>query len=423
MTYVLNSKGEPLMPCNRRGKIRHLLRDGKAFIVSYNPFTIQLTKERKNEVHEVTLGVDPGYNNIGLSVTTEKEVLFEANVDIENNIKSHLSTKRELRRNRRYRKTRSRKARFKNRKHEKGWLPPSIKARIEHHVNIIARLYKFLPIGKIIVEIAKFDIQKIKNPSIKGAEYQHGEQYGFSNVREYVLARDGHICRCCKGASKDVILQVHHIESRKTGSNAPNNLITLCKTCHENFHNGLISLDGVTKGNSYKAETFMGLVRNYLYKRLKEIYGNVGYTYGYITKAVRIENHLEKDHYIDARCISGNPLANPNNEVYRIKKVRSHNRQLHLAKYDKKGVRKNRKSPYEVHGFRLYDKVEFMYKGELKRGFVTSRKTKDNTITVKDIDGKKICEITYKKVKLIDRRKSYVFEKSDVNHKLFSISL
>ena len=60
------------------------------------------------------------------------------------------------------------------------------------------------------------------------------------------------------------------------------------------YHKGLISLDKVTKGNSYKSETFMGLVRNYLYKRLKETYNNVKYTYGYITKALRIENHLEK---------------------------------------------------------------------------------------------------------------------------------
>ena len=50
----------------------------------------------------------------------------------------------------------------------------------------------------------------------------------FWNVREYVLFRDGHQCQCCKGKSKDPILNVHHIESRMTGGNAPNNLITLC---------------------------------------------------------------------------------------------------------------------------------------------------------------------------------------------------
>ena len=40
MIYVLNSKGEPLMPTVRHGRVRHLLRDKKAFIVNYHPFTV-----------------------------------------------------------------------------------------------------------------------------------------------------------------------------------------------------------------------------------------------------------------------------------------------------------------------------------------------------------------------------------------------
>ena len=40
---------------------------------------------------------------------------------------------------------------------------------------------------KNAVEVASFDIQKIKNPEIKGAEYQQGVQSDFWNVREYVL--------------------------------------------------------------------------------------------------------------------------------------------------------------------------------------------------------------------------------------------
>ena len=67
MIYVLNSKGEPLMPTVRHGRVRHLLRDKKAFIVNYHPFTVQLTKERSNEIQEVSLGIDTGYENVGLS--------------------------------------------------------------------------------------------------------------------------------------------------------------------------------------------------------------------------------------------------------------------------------------------------------------------------------------------------------------------
>ena len=82
MIYVLNSKGKPLMPTVRHGRVRHLLRDKKAFIVNYHPFTVQLTKERSNEIQEVALGIDTGYENVGLSATTKDKVLFECKAEL-----------------------------------------------------------------------------------------------------------------------------------------------------------------------------------------------------------------------------------------------------------------------------------------------------------------------------------------------------
>lgn len=70
----------------------------------------------------------------------------------------------------------------------------------------------------------------------------------------------------------------------------------------------------------------MGIMRWALYEKLKAIYPNVKLTYGYITKNIRITNGLPKDHYIDARCISGNSNAASNREVFYYKKVRCHNR-------------------------------------------------------------------------------------------------
>lgn len=58
MIYVLNKDGSPLTPTCHPGKVRHMLRDKKAVIVSYNPFTIQLTKEiriqKDNESSEIS---------------------------------------------------------------------------------------------------------------------------------------------------------------------------------------------------------------------------------------------------------------------------------------------------------------------------------------------------------------------------------
>ena len=154
---------------------------------------------------------------------------------------------------------------------------------------MIRKVDEILPISKTVVEGASFDIQKMKNPTRSGSEDQQGELLNFWNVREDVLFRDGHTCQCCKGKSKDKILNIHHIESRHTGGNAPNNLITLCESCHTSYHKGTLKLPKtIRRGMSFKDTTFMGIMRWAFYKRLKEIYPNVSLTYGYITKNPRI---------------------------------------------------------------------------------------------------------------------------------------
>lgn len=341
MVYIISKSGKPLMPTKNHAKVRILLKQKKAKIVKRIPFIIQLNYDTTEYIQEITLGVDAGSKTIGLSATTQTDVLFEANVQLRNDITKLISARAELRRSRRNRKTRYRKARFNNRSKQDGWIAPSIRQKIDTHLSVIARLHKILPITKIVVEVASFDIQKIKNTDISSKEYQEGEQLGFWNVREYVLHRDGHTCQCCKGKSKDKVLNVHHIESRQTGGNAPNNLITLCETCHKCYHLGTIKLPKTIKrGMKFKDAIFMGIMRWAFYNRLKELYQNVNLTYGYITKNIRIQNGLNKDHYIDARCISGNPIAKENNCLFNMRKVRCHNRQLHKCKILKGGVKK-----------------------------------------------------------------------------------
>ena len=271
MVYVINKQGQALMPTERFGKVRRLLKNGFAHVVCRIPFTIQLNYETTNFVQPISLGVDAGSKYIGISATTSEKELYAAEVELRNDIVEKLSTRREQRRTRRNR-LRYRKARFNNRvssKH-KGWLAPSIENKIQTHLTVVEKIHKFLPITNIVVETASFDIQKIKNPSISSKEYQQGEQLGFFNVREYVLFRDNHTCQYCKGKSKDHILNVHHIESRKIGGNSPNNLITLCESCHKAYHNGKIYLK-VKRGASFRDAAFMGIARWTIYERLKNI--------------------------------------------------------------------------------------------------------------------------------------------------------
>lgn len=403
------------MPTENHAKVRILLKQGKAKIIQKCPFTIQLLYESTTHTQNINLGIDAGSKTIGVSATTESKVLYESEVVLRNDIVGLLSERRALRRTRRNRKIRYRQPRFNNRKKPFGWLAPSIKQKIETHITVVENVMKILPVTKIIVETASFDIQKIKNPKIEGVGYKQGEQLGFWNVREYVLFRDKHQCQCCKGKSKDNTLNVHHIESRQTGGNAPNNLITLCETCHKAYHKGIITLPKeIHRGMRFRDAAFMGIMRWAFYDKLKELYNTLGIkvinTYGYLTKNTRIVHGLPKEHYVDARCISGNPVAKPLGYYYFQKKVRCHNRQIHKCKISKGGIRKRNQAVYEVKGFRLYDKVQ--WKGQ--KCFIFGRRS-TGSMDLRLIDGTHInASVCYKNLKLLEMRSNYPIEQRKV---------
>lgn len=405
MVYILNKEGKPLMPTNRHGKVKHLLRNGKAKVVKRTPFTIQLLYDTTEYIQPITLGVDAGSKVVGLSATTKEDELFASEVTLRNDIVELLSTRRQNRRTRRNR-LRYRKPRFDNRAKSKGWLAPSVQHKVDNHLKVIANIYKLLPINNLIIETASFDIQKIKNPQISGTGYQQGEQMDFWNAREYVLFRDGHICQHCHGKSKDKILNAHHKESRKTGGDSPSNLVTLCETCHNNFHLGKIELK-LSRGNSFRDAAFMGIMRWAVYNKLKEIYPNVSMTYGYITKNTRINNKIEKTHNADAYCIAGNFSAKRSNVIYYQVLKRKHNRQIHKANHLKGGRKKLNQSPYEVKGFRLFDKVLFQH----KECFIFGRRA-TGYFDLRKLDGSSIHKsASVKNIKLLEKRSTLLIER------------
>jgi len=393
-------------------KARHLLRDGKAKVVRREPFTIQLNYATGEAMQPIVLGVDAGSKVIGLSASTEDEELYAAEVHLRNDIVELLAARLQSRKVRRSRTTRYRKMRLLNRvrsKH-KGWIAPSVKQKIDTHLRVIADVHRILPVSKIIIETASFDIQKIKNPEIAGFEYQQGEQKGFWNVREYVLWRDGHKCAHCHGKSGDNILNVHHIESRKTGGDAPNNLVTLCNTCHNKYHSGQIKLS-IKRGKSFRDAAFMGIMRNTTLACLRMHYLNVEESYGYLTKSSRIEHGLAKEHRIDALCISGHPGAALSDVWYRQKAVRTRNRRIHKATINRGGTRKLNQAPKYVFGFQLFDKVR-MLDGRI--GFVFGRRS-SGAFDVRTLSGLKLSGcVRYKNLTLLQKRKTICVERETV---------
>jgi hypothetical protein len=413
LAYVLNKYDKALMPC-KTSKARRLLKDNKAKVVNRTPFTIQLLHGSSGYKQLITLGVDSGSKIIGLSATTESKELFSAEVTLRKDIVYLLSTRRKLRRNRRSLKTRYRKPRLLNRvkSKNKGLMAPSIENKIQTHFNIIEKIHKILPVSKIIVEIANFDIEKIKNADIQRIDCNQGEEMNFWNVREYVLFRDGHKCHGKKGCNNK-ILNVHHIESRKIGGDTPNNLITLCEECHHNYHKGKLKFN-FKRGDSFRDAAFMGVMRWAFYNRLKELYSNVKMAYGYITKNTRITNNLPKERRVDARCISKNSLARPLDNWFYIKQVRKHNRMIHKTRILKGGLRKLNQAPYIVKGFRLYDKVKYnnqecFISGMRSRGYFDLRLLDDTKI---------YASASYKELRLLEIGKTLLWKVSCGNSSL-----
>lgn len=405
LVYVLSKNNVPLMPCSPR-KARILLKEGKASVVNRTPFTIKLKYGSSGYKQEITLGVDAGSKVIGLSATTEKKELFTGECHLRNDIVRLISSRRALRVTRRAQKTRYRKSRFLNRVSTKknGWMAPSVVNKIQTHIKVIENIHRILPITKIIVEVASFDIQKIKNPDISGTDYQEGNQLGFWNVREYVLFRDGHKCQACKGSTKDKILNVHHIESRKTGGNAPNNLITLCETCHNNHHSGEIKLK-LKRGKSFRDAAFMGIMKWKLLDELSLVFPNVEKTYGYITKSSRIASKIEKSHINDAFCIAGNFRAVRKDNFIKMRKVRSHDRMLHKTCFAKGGKNIKTRGNYIVHGFRNFDVV----KTPRGIGFITTRR-KDGDFVVSNAEKDKVYRGNCKNIQLLIKPTNILME-------------
>jgi hypothetical protein len=408
MVYVLSKDGKPLMPTTRYGKVRRLLKQKLAKVVKREPFTIQLLYDTTEYTQDVTVGIDIGSKTIGVSAISNNKEILSAEIILRQDIKKLLLERKEYRRKRRYRKRRYRKPRFLNRRKPNGWLPPSIKWKVDAHIRVIDLLSKILPISKIIVEIAPFDTQKIINPNINGKEYQNGVQKGFWNVREYCLWRAGYRSEI---SGKRGILEVHHIIPRSQGgTDNPSNLIVLTAEEHKAIHEGRLKIpkSKLEKIKILKDASHVSTIGWYIVNKLKEKQYNVKITYGYITKAKRIEIGLEKKtHRNDAFVIAdGNQNTKKLSYWYIGRFFRRQNRSLHRANPIKGGKRPVN-TIKQAYGFKRFDKVKYQgknclilglrSKGYFSTGLITGEKTHDS--------------VKHNKLKILERAKTLMFEK------------
>lgn len=397
------------MPTERFGKVRRLLKEGKAKVVRREPLTIKLLYEPETDVvQECYCGVDTGSKHIGVAVVGNNKVLYQSQTELRSDIKKKMDARRVTRRNRRNRKTRYRKPRFLNRRNsiKKDRLPPSVKHKVQAHIDEIEFCKKILPITDLILEVSQFDTALMKNPNlidekVKHWGYQKGFNYGYSCRRKAILHRDGYTCQCC--GKKNCRLEVHHIKFKSNGgTDDEENLITLCEDCHKGVHAGTVVLNKKPKkSKNLKYTTHMSIIRSWL---LKE-YPNVIETFGFVTSENRNHLKLEKDHYIDACVIASGGLEFKELDVvYRKRRVPKQDRIL------TKGIRGERRLPTgKVHGFKRYDKVKYLrricfVKGRRTKGDFVLMDIDNNALDLRDMGGKQ--NPSYKSITRVNTRKS-----------------
>lgn len=354
LVYVLNKKGNPLMPTSRCGHIRWLIKTGKAVVVNNNPFTIRLKYEVSNCTQQLTLGIDPGRENIGLAVSNDQgDCLFQAVVKTNNKlIKKHMEERKahrmERRRHKRIKKQRrairsnttiingtndvlrtkkackskpisypgmeesivhkviqGKESKFNNRKKAEGWLTPSARNLVQIHCNLVKRVQEILPITNIVIERNCFDFQKMENQNIKTWEYSKGPLYGFKNYKEYIFAHQGGVCLLC---GKGIIEHHHHIVPRhKNGSDNVANIAGLCNDCHTLVHNdSSYEADLLSLKKGLAKQHTVSLLNSCMHVIIEEINNILPtmITDGYTTKTKRESLKLCKEHFNDAYCIS-----------------------------------------------------------------------------------------------------------------------
>lgn len=337
--FVLHVDGTPLMPM-RIGKAKQMVRDGKSVVAKCKPLVIKLTYETTKNADELVLGIDTGYVHIGYSVVNPRMkreyirgVLEQEHTKTDSNpVKTRLYDRRMYRRNRRNRLW-HREPRFENRKIRNGILPPSVERKYRTHLHLVEKLKKFLPIGKVVVEVAKFDIQNIKSPEIEGTGYQQGDLYGYNNVRSYLMARERGRCQLCGETFEGRSSHIHHVIPRsKGGTDKPDNLAILHAECHEKLHReGL--LGKLSKSKQYKDPAFMAIIN----KRFWDDIENLDITYGNITFTNRTRYGIWKSHSNDAFVIAGGDGTYSRSMEENLTQKRRNDRRLQWNNIKRKG--------------------------------------------------------------------------------------
>ena len=381
--FVLDTDKRPLEPVHP-GLARQLLKAGKAAIYRKFPFTLILNESRPDAVAPgLEIKIDPGSKTTGFAILNGCKVIWAAELTHRGQaIKDALLSRRQLRRGRRSRHTRYRQARFLNRTRPQGWLAPSLMSRVHNIDTWVKKLIKLAPIGSIVQELVRFDMQLMQNAEISGVEYQQGELAGYE-VREYLLEKFNRQCVYC--GAKDTPLEIEHVHPRsKGGSDKVSNLTLACHCCNQAKGSRDVKefLSGKPEALKrvlaqikapLKDAAAVNATRWKLFETLKATGLTVTTGSGGQTKFNRVRLGLPKTHGLDAACVGKvESLEILTSKPLRIAAKGHGTRQM--CGTDKYGFPIRHKSRVQIHkGFQTGDRVKAVVTAGKKIGLYTGR--------------------------------------------------
>lgn len=395
--FVKSMRGKALMPTSNR-KARILLKQGKAKIVCYNPFTIQLKYPTGETTQPIELGIEPNYNDVGIAVVSQEKVLHKSEIHFLPGMRTNLKSKSALRKARRGRKTRYRKHRCSNRANRWQDMTPSSRNKLRHYIKWINKFKALLPNCTVCIVCAD-PLEQTTSESNDSTTRTNRKP--FRNIRMRVFERDGYRCQIC--GRTNVKLRLHHIRFKsKNGRNDLDNLITVCDDCHshENHLPGNV-LDNLRQQKrvceSKSANTDYPLSRK-IHAQLKQVFPDI------ISVANKdVLNRcttlgLATNLYNKAIAVTGiNQLKQDTNNILQIKQYRTKDRSIHNSVPIKGRKEPNRNATRRNTNTRTYkgwvknDKVRVF---GTKVGFITG--FGNYVACVKDINGKYITDPTRK---------------------------
>ncbi len=385
--FVVDTHKQPLNPIHP-GQARLLLKAGKAAVLKHYPFTIILkTSVDQPQVQPLRLKLDPGSQTTGIALLDDQsgQVLFAAELSHRGQaIKKALDGRRAIRHSRRQRQTRYRPPRYDNRRRPTGWLAPSLLSRVCTIMTWVKRLCAVCPITAISMELVRFDLQALENPTIESCEYQQGTLAGYE-VREYLLEKWARTCCYC--GKQDIPLQIEHIQAKANGgTNRVSNLCLACAPCNQAKGTQDIAVflaqqpDRLQKIRAQaktplKNAAAVNTTRWALFERLKATGLAVECGSGGVTKCNRVRRGLPKTHWLDAACVGAStPATLQVTQITPLLITATGHGSRQLCRMDRFGFPRTRsKGAKKVKGFQTGDIVRAVVPAGKKQGSYLGR--------------------------------------------------